>query len=167
VTYFDDGHVDGVSIRLWTAATNETILHPPGKKWTWSTMVHDTDWGKLPIRLPEPSVEILAAELSSSKLGESGRRKWLILSTKYCFHTCRVPLHAIKSYDMSFRLYYSPKEERCGFLSPLKIHRLGRLRTSEPCVQPKISYENLFPVVIFAIFLNNIYPFPGYWYVTW
>jgi hypothetical protein len=35
----------------------------------------DIDWGKLPIRPSESSMEILSAEPSSSKSGGSGRTK--------------------------------------------------------------------------------------------
>jgi hypothetical protein len=65
-------------------------------------MVDDVDRGKLPIRPPERSLVILPAEPSSSKSEGSGRMKLWIFSTKYFFHTRRILLHAVKSYDIVY-----------------------------------------------------------------
>jgi hypothetical protein len=35
----DNARVDGVRLRLWTAATSWPIAHPPGDIWAWRTMV--------------------------------------------------------------------------------------------------------------------------------
>jgi hypothetical protein len=93
-------YVDWMRLCLWTATTNGPIVHPPGDIWAWKTMLDVVDWGKLPIRPPEGSLAILPAEPSSSKSGGSGQRVWWILSTEYFFHTHRVLLHALKSYNM-------------------------------------------------------------------
>jgi len=45
---WNDDNVDGVILRLWTAATNWSVFHPSGDVRTWSTM---TEWyreGKTP-----------------------------------------------------------------------------------------------------------------------
>jgi hypothetical protein len=44
----DDDHVNWVRLRLWTAATNCPIVHPPGDKWAWRTMVEWCRQGKTP-----------------------------------------------------------------------------------------------------------------------
>jgi hypothetical protein len=41
-----DDHVDGVRLRLWTAATNVAICHLPGDIWAWRTMVEGYRQGK-------------------------------------------------------------------------------------------------------------------------
>jgi hypothetical protein len=69
----DDDHVDGMKLRLWTAVTNGPIVHPPGDVWAWRKTVDDIDWGNPTIRPPERSLSILAAELSSSESGGSGK----------------------------------------------------------------------------------------------
>jgi hypothetical protein len=59
-------HVDGVRLRLWTAATNGPIVHPPGDIWAWenhgemmmpagenSWLVHQSPLAILPAESPE------------------------------------------------------------------------------------------------------------------
>jgi hypothetical protein len=81
-------HVDGMTIRLWTAAINGPIVHPPGDIWGRRTMVEWYRQQKLPIRPPELS-GILLEQLSSSKVGGTGEGNEFCL-TKYLFHSCRV-----------------------------------------------------------------------------
>jgi hypothetical protein len=50
-----DDHVDGVRLRLWTAATNGPIFHAAGGIWALRTIVEWDKQGKLLIRLPELS----------------------------------------------------------------------------------------------------------------
>jgi hypothetical protein len=66
---------------------------------------------------------------------ESGRWKWeFILSI--LVGTSRDLLHAVKSCDIgSPALLPIPRKVCCGFLSLLKIHRLGRVRTRNFWVQ--------------------------------
>jgi hypothetical protein len=81
-------------------------------------MIEDDDnWGKLLIHPPQHSRAILSAEPSSSKLRELGEGN-SGLSTKHFFHTRRVLLHAVKSYDMGPPAF--PSERRCaaGFYCP-------------------------------------------------
>jgi hypothetical protein len=54
LVYDDDDHhhVDGTRLRLWTAATNGPIVHPPGDIWAWRKTVDDIDWGNPTIRPP-------------------------------------------------------------------------------------------------------------------
>jgi hypothetical protein len=103
----------------------------------WTT-VDDVDWGKLVIRPQEHSLLILPAEPSCSKSGESGRRKWWILSTKYFLHTCKVVLDAVKCYNVwPPSVILLRRNVFSGFLSPLEIHSLGRFWTHKPLVQWK------------------------------
>jgi hypothetical protein len=44
-------------------------------------------------------------------------------------------LHAIKSYDTGPTALLSLRKKRAVFLSPLKIHCLGRVLTHEPWIQ--------------------------------
>jgi len=74
----------------------------------------DVDWGKLPILPPERSLAILSLEPSSSKPGGFGRRKLFFFSTKYFFHTRRILLHAVKSYDMGTVQIYFPSVDSCA-----------------------------------------------------
>jgi hypothetical protein len=55
------------------------------------------------------------------------------LSIRPC-GTSRVLLHTVKSYDIGPSRFYFPSERKvcCGFLSPLKIHRLGRVLNPQP-----------------------------------
>jgi hypothetical protein len=49
----DDNHVYGVRLRLWTAATNGSIIHSPRDIWSFGTMMEWYRQGKLLIRPPE------------------------------------------------------------------------------------------------------------------
>jgi len=101
----------------------------PGDIWAWRTMV-DVDWGKPKIRSPERSLAILPSYQSNSKLGGSG---WSKLWIFYFSHTL---LDVAKSYNMGPpALLPFQKKVCCGFLSLLKIHRLGRAWTREPWAQ--------------------------------
>jgi hypothetical protein len=90
----------------------------------------DVVWGKLPILPPERSLAILPLEPSSSKPGGFGRRKLLFFSTKYFFHTRRIILRAVKSYDMGCSDLF-PVRGSCAanFYLPSKSIALGE---SEP-----------------------------------
>jgi hypothetical protein len=46
----DDDDVDRVGLRLWTAATNGSIINPPGDIRAWRTMLEWYRQGKLLIR---------------------------------------------------------------------------------------------------------------------
>jgi hypothetical protein len=48
--YNSGNHVDGAILRLWTAATNGPIIHPPGVVWHWEPWWNNIDKGKLLIR---------------------------------------------------------------------------------------------------------------------
>jgi hypothetical protein len=59
-----------------------------------------------------------------------------ILSIRPC-GTIKVLLHAVKSYDMGPSRFTSHLRGRCAadFFRPLKIHRLGQVRTRNLWVQ--------------------------------
>jgi hypothetical protein len=57
--HYDDD-VDRVRLRLWTAAFNESILHPPGDIWAWRTMVELYREGNF-LFVPQSSLVILLA----------------------------------------------------------------------------------------------------------
>jgi hypothetical protein len=68
-------HVDGVRLRLWTAATNGPTVHPPGDDYK-----HGEPWwnnanrGKLMIYPPELSGNPTNSHLVASK--EDGLKEW-------------------------------------------------------------------------------------------
>jgi hypothetical protein len=67
----DDDLVDGVRLRLWTAATNGPDAHPPGDIWARRTMV---EWrGNLLIRPPELSGNPTSSHVVASR--RNGRRE--------------------------------------------------------------------------------------------
>jgi hypothetical protein len=79
---------------------------------------------------------ILLAESSGSKQKEwaKGTRIWHFEVS--LFIVANDFLHAVKSYDMgTTALLPLQRKVSCGFLSPLKIHRLSRVLTQEPWVQ--------------------------------
>jgi hypothetical protein len=134
--YHDGDHVNGVRLHLWTAATSGLIVHPSCHIWAWRTMVDGVNWGKHLILPPVRSLAVLPAKPSTIKLRWYRQREWWVLSTNYFFHTCRVLLHAIKSYNMRPPALL-PLERKvcCRFLLPLKPHWLIWVWTHEPWVQ--------------------------------
>jgi hypothetical protein len=92
----------GARLRLWTAATNGTIVNPPGDTWAWRTMV-------VLYRQGNTTDAILPAESSSSKVGETWRRKWWILPSKSI--SCHTPQGSLTCRKKARRLYV-PSEGR-------------------------------------------------------
>jgi hypothetical protein len=80
-------------------------------------------------------VGFLPADTSLERVGGGGR-KWEF-SVSIAMELRRdLFLHAVKSYDMGPpALFPVRRKVCCGFLSPLKIHRLGRARTRNVWVQ--------------------------------
>jgi hypothetical protein len=58
----DDDHVDGVRLRLWTAAINRPIVHPAGDIRAWRTILKWYRHGKLQICPPELSGSPISRE---------------------------------------------------------------------------------------------------------
>jgi hypothetical protein len=87
-------HVSELRQRTGLLSTPQVIYEHGNPRW------NDVDWGNFPTRPREHSLTVLSAEPSGSKSEGCGWSKWWILSTKYIFHTPRVLLHAVKSYDV-------------------------------------------------------------------
>jgi hypothetical protein len=111
----------GLDLRLRTVAINDPIFHPPGD----SHGDDDASWEKLLARPPELSDNPTSTDIWKHV---GGRRKdeGVRISRISIFDTSTDILHAVKSYDMGFSaLVPIRRTMRCGFLSPLKIHRFG------------------------------------------
>jgi hypothetical protein len=77
---------------------------------------------------------VLASYTSQERVGE--REKEMRIESIRPRGTSRVLLSAVKSYDMGPPALLSIRRKVCcGFLSPLKIHRLGRALTRNLWVQ--------------------------------
>jgi hypothetical protein len=110
-------HVDGVRLRLWTAATSGPIVYPPGDIWAWRSMVR---WWCRQRNTPDSSSVILPAESSGSKCEEwmKGVRNW---ACKHFFHTCMWFFTCRKIFPRKASdLIPIRRRVFCGFLSPLK-----------------------------------------------
>jgi hypothetical protein len=117
---------DGVKLCLRTAATNVAIVHSLGDMWTWRAMAM-----MIPAEdnrfVHQSSLAVLSTETSGALLENFVYQYLKYL--KECF-TCRKILRRGTSG------FTSPaKEGVLRILSPLKIHRLGRVWTHNPLVQ--------------------------------
>jgi hypothetical protein len=123
----------GVRLRLWTVATNGPIVHPPGDMTAWITMVEWYRRRELPIR------PYLSGNPTSSHLVANRGKGMMNLSLRSIFvHTCKWFFTYRKSYDMGpTALLPLPRKACYGFLSPLKVHRLGWVWTRKLCVYGK------------------------------
>jgi hypothetical protein len=125
----------GWDLRLRTAATIRPIVNPLG--WYVSVERHggddydDASWEKLLTRPPELSGNPTSRDTWERRKNRS--------SENFAYHylwyvnwslTCRKILRRGTSGFTSIRL-----KAFCGFLSPLKIHPLGRVWTRDPWVQ--------------------------------
>jgi hypothetical protein len=124
---------DGVRPCLRTAATNGPIVHPRvicehGEPWWW--------WRRLGIT-PDSSTRAPWKFYQQRHLGQvGGINEGVRILRISNWNTSRVLQHAVKSYDMGPpALLPIRRKLYCGFLSPLKINRLGRVWIREPWVQ--------------------------------
>jgi hypothetical protein len=115
-------------LHLWTAASNRPIVHPPGDIWVWRTWWNDNvDKGK--------TTDSTTSDIWQQAEGMGERDENLALhnisvhTCKWYFTCCKILWHGASG--------FIPLQRKacCGFLSPLKIHRLGRVWTREPWVQ--------------------------------
>jgi hypothetical protein len=90
---------------------------------------NDVDRLKLAIRPPQHSLAILPTESSSSKSGWFRRRK-LILSTKYLFHTLWISLHCRKITTWGRRLCVSSELRRSAHY--IALNNSSRRQGSNP-----------------------------------
>jgi hypothetical protein len=107
---------------------------PPGDIWAWITMVMMMPAGGNFWLVHQSSLAVLPADTSVTSR-RNGRRSenFAYRYLKYLKGslTCRKILR-----HGTFRLYFSSKGRRAAdFLSPLRIHRLGRVWTLDPWVQ--------------------------------
>jgi hypothetical protein len=122
-----DNRVDGVRLRLWTAATIGPIFHPPGDRSTyvWRTMVELYLHGKT----DDSSITALwqsYQQSPSTNQEELGKENDEFYLTKYLFHNPKGSLICRKILRRGADGFTSPpKEGLLQTLSPLKIHRLA------------------------------------------
>jgi len=112
------------------------VIHGLGEPWCNGMLTE-----KNSSLLHQSSLAILPAESSGSKQEEwvKGMRIWPC--QVFLFILASYFLHAVKSYDMGpTALLPLRRKVCCGFLSPLKIHRLGWVWTREPWVQWQASH---------------------------
>jgi hypothetical protein len=125
----EDNRDDGVILCLWTAASKGPIVHSQGDTWPRR---NDIDREILLIHPPElsgnPTSNHLVANQKEHVEGNDEFGLWnaFILTSKSF-------LHEVKSYYMgTVALLPHWRNVCCGFLSPLTIHRLGRVWTLGP-----------------------------------
>jgi hypothetical protein len=129
-------HVDGVRVRLWTAASNGSIIHFPVDIWAWRTMVKWYWQGKTLDLSTTALPGNPTAEPYSSKSGGTSQKEMNLAFEVHLFTLRSYFLHAAKFYNMKpIALLPLRRKVCCGFLSPLKIHHLGRVWTGEPWIQ--------------------------------
>jgi hypothetical protein len=85
----DDDDVDGARLRLWTAATSWSIVHPPGDVWAWRATVEWYRQGET----PDSSTRALWKFYQNSDLVGSKQEEWvkgmMNLALRNMFvHTC-------------------------------------------------------------------------------
>jgi hypothetical protein len=115
-----------VRLRLWIAATNGPNINPPCDIWAWTTMVELYRQGNIPdsfTRFLWQSYQ----QSTSSKAQETWQRKCWIWPTKYLCSYFEVIFTFCKFLRHGANGFTSPSKEGCGFLSPFKIYRLGRV----------------------------------------
>jgi hypothetical protein len=101
---------NGVRLRLWTAATNGPVVHPPGDTWAWRTMVELYQQGKTPVS-PTTALRKSYQQSSSSRVGRTGEGNDEFCLTKYLFHTSKGSLTCHKFLrDGADSFTFPPKE---------------------------------------------------------
>jgi hypothetical protein len=117
-----------VRLHLWTAANNRPIVHPPGDIWVWRTWWNDNV-------VKGKTTDSTTSDIWQQVGGTGERDENLALhnisvhTCKWYFTCCKILWHGASG--------FIPLQRKacCGFLSPLKIHRLGRVWTRKPWVQ--------------------------------
>jgi hypothetical protein len=104
------------------------VICEHGEPWWW--------WRRLEIT-PDSSNRAVWQSYHLRHLGKiGGMDEGVRILRTSIWNTSRDLLHAVKSYDMGpAALLRMPRNVCCGFLSPLKFHRLGRIWTRDPWVQ--------------------------------
>jgi hypothetical protein len=110
-------HVDGVRLRLWTAATNGPIVHPPGDIWAGEPWRNDVGRGEL-IHPPRLSCNATSSNLVANQVYMAKKIINLALRV-FFFHSCKCSF----SYRKILRhgadgLLPLRRKACCGFLSP-------------------------------------------------
>jgi hypothetical protein len=130
---------DGMRLCLRTVDSNGTIFHSPGNMWAWRPWWW---WCRRLGITPDSYTRDLWQSYQQTS-GES-RRNWRgvkILPIQYLRYLkgsstcCKILRHGTSGFTSP------PKERCCGFLSPLSIHRLGRVWISHPWIQWQAHYS--------------------------
>jgi hypothetical protein len=129
---------DGVRVCLRILATSRPIVHPPGDIWAWRGMMimmpaEDNSW-----LVHQSSLAVLPAETSRASR-RNGRKEWEFglaknLAEQYLkyFKGSSNTLYRLTTWDPQHTIR---RMVCCGFLSPLKVHLLGRIWDRDPWVQ--------------------------------
>jgi hypothetical protein len=115
----DDDHVDGMRLRLWTAAINGNIVIPS------SEMSMENHGGMILTGSSSKLSGNPTTRVIQEQIRRNWQRKWRIWPSEISlFILRRILKHSVKSFDMGpTALHPLRRKVCCWFLSTLKIHR--------------------------------------------
>jgi hypothetical protein len=125
-----DYDYDSIRLCLRTAATSRPVVHPLGDRWAWRAMVMMILAVDNSLLVHQSSLAVLPAETSGAS--RRNRRRSDNFACHYLKYlkgslTChKILWHGTSSFISIWRKLC------CGFLSPLKIHRLVQVWTHDP-----------------------------------